>query len=174
MAYICVRLQTNSEGDVSQELAAKVKKICPDIDLSSGWDSDEDEDEEGNITYSAVFGYGEDDYTDEYGEEIECYKDGDLNPKWEIVVLEQDIEMLEYYIEFYPLSKADEIDFVWINDGSQFGYCPKIEYAQSELIRIEKEYHILVNSAKSVKIWEFPTKTVRILQLLTGNKTVYF
>ena len=168
MAYICIRLQTNSEGEVSEELAAKIEKICPDIDLSSGWDFDQDEDEEGNITYSAVFGYGDDDFHDDEGNSLEGDEwDKENNYQW--------IEMLEYYIEFYPLSESNEIDFVWINDGSQSGYCPEIEYAQKELKSCEFAYRkdYIIGSLTS-EIWELKTKTVRILQLPKGSKTVYF
>lgn len=170
MAYISIRLQTNQDGEVSEELAAKVEKICPNMDLSSGWDFDEDEDEDGNITYSAVFGYGDDYYTDEDGNDLDSY-----SVEYDMAQSEQWIEMLEYYIDFHPLSKSNEIDFVWIDDGSQFGYCPKIEYAQKELkscnFNYRKEYVIGSLTSKS---WESKTKIIRILQLPTGTKTVYF
>jgi hypothetical protein len=170
MAYICIQLQTDSEGDVSDELAAKIEAICPDIDLSSGWDFSEDEDKEGNATYSSVFGYGDDDYTDDEGNSYNHY-----SMQYSKAEYEQWIEMLKYYIAFYPLSKSDEIDFVWINDGSQFGYCPEIEYAQNELKSCEFSYRkeYIVGSI-TTQMWAFSTKTVRILHLPTGSKTVYF
>jgi len=170
MAYIYIKLQTNSEGEVSEELAAKIEKICADIDLSSGWDFEEDEVEAGNATYSAVFGYGDDDYTDEDDNYLDCY-----SIEYNMAQDGQRIEMLEYYIAFYPLSESNEIDFVWINDGSQFGYCPEIEYAQNELKRCEFLYRkdYIVGSLTS-EMWELETKTVRILQLPKGAKTVYF
>ena len=170
MAYICIKLQTNSEGEVSEELAAKIEKICPDIDLSSGWDFEEDEDEAGNATYSAVFSYGDDSYTDDNGDDLDRY-----SIEYNMAQDGQWIEMLEYYIEFYPLSESNEIDFVWINNGSQSGYCPEIEYAENELKKCEFLYRkdYIIGSLTS-EMWELPTKIIRILQLPKGAKTVYF
>lgn len=111
-----------------------------------------------DLDYSCVFdieGYYEnDEWINETGTvaigDLEFYNESGTSTleedsgEHEIAYLENQIENVKYYILLSELEDKDELDELGIesyriNDGSQFAYKRKTEYAKLDLVRFEKE-----------------------------------
>jgi hypothetical protein len=161
MSYLYLRVITNEDGDVEEELAAKIEKICPDIDLSSGFDYDKDWDENENPIYSYAFGYGNDNYCDDDMNSLE-------GRAWDIADMYQWCELLAYYIDFTRIEGENDFS-VSIADGSQGGYSSKLRYAIRDLFSCEKTLDNLKTDIESDKFWDLGRRQVRVI----NGKTFY-
>jgi len=161
MSYLYLRVITNKDGDVPEELAAKIENICPDIDLSSGFDHDEDWDEDENPIHSYAFGYGDDDFCDNEGNSLE-------GRNWEIANMYQWLNLLAYYIDFTRVENENDFS-VSISDGSQGGYGKSLRGAIKDLFAAEKALDRLQTDIKSDKFWNLGRRQVRVI----NGKTFY-
>lgn len=161
MSYLYLRVITNEDGDVEEALAAKIEQICPDIDLSSGFDYDKDWDEDENPIHSYAFAYGNDDYCDDDMNSLE-------GRNWDIADTYQWCELLAYYIDFARVE--DENDFsVSIADGSQYGYNNNLMCAIESLFAAEKRLDNLKTDIESNNFWDLGRRQVRVI----NGKTFY-
>lgn len=117
MAYLNIRVKTG-RGDEYTILDENVEKainlLCPDLDISTSCDINEEHDESENKYTTAMFWMGEDEY---YSEDLTPLED----KEWELAELESMLYCLKGWIALFPLYLVGAIDYIHISDGSQFG-----------------------------------------------------
>lgn len=132
----CSLNQSKKEAEIKENLKKWFDENIPDIDYSSVFDVDGYLSDSGIwINETGVIGIGSSVFYNEKGDE-ELSDDTD---DYLIACCENDIEVLKLYIMLSEIDLPDDIEGFDIDNGSQFGYRKKIEFAKIDLENCEKE-----------------------------------
>jgi len=138
---LLITCSLDEKGEINETLQKWFQENIPDIDYSTPFNLDEDE-ETGDI------GIGSDVFYNENGdEELDCFSD-----EYQIAMLENDIQMIELYIMLSEIELPDGIEGFDIDNGAQFGYNKKVEIAKLDLEKSEKELSDLRTSFSALVI----------------------
>jgi hypothetical protein len=117
-----------------------LKSNIPDLDYSSVFDIEGYHEKEKWINEQGTVAIGDLEFFNEEG--TETLEEG--SKEYEIAYLENKIRSLEWYILLSELEEKNELEKIGIinfniNDGGQFGYRKKIEYAKLDLSQCQTE-----------------------------------
>lgn len=145
MAYLNIRVKTG-RGDEYTILDENVEKaieiLCPDLDISTSCDINEEYDENENMYTTAMFWMGEEEY---YSDDLQPLED----EEYKLAELESMSRCLDGWIALFPLYLVGVIDYIHISDGSQFGTFHPGE--QGDISVYENAKNLYIEIQKQIK-----------------------
>lgn len=140
MDFISIQVKLKPDGTVLKKTEAFFKKHFPDLDYSSVYDVD-GYNKDGEFIYQ--FGYVSYGDIEFYNDDCELIEEG--TKEYEIEALNNDILLLGFYVLISEIEDKNELakygltNHFTIQDGSQFGYMKKTEFAKRDLAQAQKE-----------------------------------
>lgn len=139
------------EPELLQVTKAWLMSNIPDLDYSSVFDVEGYHEKEQWINQQGTVAIGDMEFFNEEG--TETLEEGSKD--YEIAYLENQIRSLEFYILLSELEEKNELDKIGIirfniNDGAQFWYHKKTEFARLDLVQCQKELSELQGVVKEL------------------------